>query len=90
MFHCSIYLYVDNIGIVQRTVDGTNCYQYQSDTEVVNTNGLGAAIAAGLAYATLNHKSTTATLTLVSQLAELTMETAENVNTKVTAQTVDQ
>ncbi|WP_283586052.1 PfkB family carbohydrate kinase [Limosilactobacillus ingluviei] len=90
MFHCSIYLYVDNIGIVQRTVDGTNCYQYQSDTEVVNTNGLGAAIAAGLAYATLKHKSTTATLTLVSQLAELTMETAENVNTKATAQIVDQ
>ncbi|ETA74326.1 PfkB family carbohydrate kinase [Ligilactobacillus equi] len=79
LFQTDIYLYVDELGLIFASKNMVQYYPYDENVVVCNTNGVGAAMAAMVAYTKLKQASIPEPLPLVLQAGELTMQTDESV-----------
>ncbi len=80
MFKATIYLYIDDYGLLIYSGDHQKAKPYQKQIEVHNTNGVGAAMAALVAYSKLRNLSIKESANLIVKGGELTMETSQSVS----------
>lgn len=80
MFNTIVYLYVDDLGLF--VCDGVTCEfsPYARNIEVLNTNGVGAAMTAMVAYTKLRKIKLKQAVNLITRVGELTMQTSQSVS----------
>lgn len=84
MFKTTIYLYVDDLGLLIYSSKHQKTKLYSKDVDVHNTNGVGAAMAAMVAYTRLRNLQPTEAANLIVKAGELTMQTSQSVNDHLT------
>ena len=80
MFKATIYLYIDNYGLLIYSNKHRKAKPYKKNIEVHNTNGVGAAMAGLVAYSKLRNLDITESANLIVRAGELTMETNQSVS----------
>ena len=83
IFHAQIFLYVDDLGLFTYTADHRKTTLYSKEINVINTNGVGASMAAALTYAKLRNVPFKEANELIVKTGELTMESSESVSENV-------
>lgn len=84
MFKATIYLYVDDLGLLIYSSKHQKTKLYSKDVDVHNTNGVGAAMAAMVAYTRLRNLQPTEAANLIVKAGELTMQTSQSVTDHLT------
>lgn len=82
LFHTTIYLYTDNLGIVIDNGQKQVRKEYHEPL-MTSLNGVGTSIVAAVAYARLHHKSLEDAIQLAVRAAKITASTPQNVSDEI-------
>lgn len=80
LFNTNIYLYIDDLGLFVSTNEVQEAKLYSKNIKVQNTNGVGAAMAAAVAYTKLQKLPIKESADFILKVGELTMQSSENVS----------
>lgn len=83
LFNANIYLYIDDLGLFAITDEFQKTKLYSKDIKVQNTNGIGASMAAAVAYTKLRNTPTEKSADFIVKVGELTMQSTESVSNRV-------
>lgn len=83
LFNADIYLYVDDLGLFVASAEYQEIKLYPKNIEVQNTNGIGASMAAAVAYTILQKMPKGKASDLIVKAGELTMQSSESVSDRM-------
>ena len=87
-FSSPIYLYVDDEGIFYQDQEVQRFQPYLSQQRKLNTNGVGAAMVAVIAYAKMQAADVDHTLQMIAKSSALTMATNQSVSKQINSKQI--
>lgn len=87
-FSSPIYLYVDDEGIFYQDQEVQRFQPYLSQQRKLNTNGVGAAMVAVIAYAKIQAADVNHTLQMIAKSSALTMATNQSVSKQINSKQI--